>query len=230
MNGQVQVDNNHPSINRNLSVDAEPKSAYEKKAQLTIPENKNGFAKQVLAGKIVSEFKDDPNFTDIKFQKIQFLAEHIIEADLNMNYYYQAAGPYDNKFMHTIYTDFRKQKWFDCVNKKFIPLEKQDKIEDYYQGYFASAHNKLNNLFDLLYHTSEIETEIIATIYAVWNNYLIDGKTITDSALIKSFYHWSDRKQQYTEEQVLLGLQWLRENNMEPKGFGRLIKEAKIKK
>ncbi|ATP55720.1 hypothetical protein CPT03_04185 [Pedobacter ginsengisoli] len=229
MNGQVKVNSEYKPKEENLSVAAEPIVAYINDTQLNIPVNKKGFAKQVLAGKIVSEFKYDPNFTDIKFQKIQFLAEHIIEADLNLNYYYQAAGPYDNKFMHTIYTDFNKQKWFDYQDKKFVALEKQEKIEGYYQGYFAPAQERLNKLFELLYHTSEAEAEIIATLYAVWNNRIIEGKPVTEIELIEDFYQWSDRKLQYKEEQLFAGLQWLKENEMEPKGFGQLIKKAKGK-
>jgi hypothetical protein len=224
MNGQVKV-----ASKENTSMAAEPQTTYKKTVQLIIPASKKGFAKQVLAGKIVSKFINDLNFTDIKFQKIQFLAEHIIEADLNLNYYCQAAGPYDNKFMHTIYTDFRKQKWFDCQNKRFIPLEKQEKIEGYYQGYFASAQDKLNKLFELLYQASEAEAEIIATLYAVWNNRIIERRTTADEELINDFYLWSDRKKQYSKRRVTDGLQWLRKHQIEPKGFGKLIKKAKAK-
>jgi len=233
MNGQVKVMDvarEYNAIEEQPALAAEPQTIYEKLTKLNIPDSRKNFAKQVLAGKIVSEFKDDPNFTDIKFQKIQFLAEHIIEADLKLNYYYQAAGPYDNVFMHTIYNDFRKQKWFDCQNKQFVPLEKQGKIEEYYQEYFAPAREQLNKLFELLYQTTEAEAEIIATLYAVWNNRIIEKRTITDPELIKGFYQWSDRKHQYSEEQIQEGLQWLRIHQMEPKGFGKLIKKAKNKK
>lgn len=233
MNGQVKVA--HVGKEYNLDEEqvapaAKLLTAYGERPKLNIPEYRKNFAKQALAGKIVSEFKDDPNFTDIKFQKIQFLAEHIIEADLKLNYYYQAAGPYDNVFMHTIYNDFRKQKWFDCQNKQFVPLEKQGKIEEYYQGYFATVQEQLNKLFELLYQTTEAEAEIIATLYAVWNNRIIEKRTITDQELIQDFYRWSDRKQQYSEAQITEGLQWLRTHQMEPKGFGKLIKKAKSKK
>jgi type I restriction enzyme, S subunit len=226
MNGQVKVGSSDMSTKEGASIVAEP---VGKIVPLAIPANKKGFAKQVLAGKIVSKFIDDQSFTDIKFQKVQFLAEHIVEADLNLNYYCQAAGPYDNKFMHTIYNDFHKQKWFDFKNKRFIPLEKKEKIEDYYRGYFAPVQKQLNKLFNLLYPTSEAEAEIIATLYAVWNNRIIEGRTTGDGELIKEFYQWSDRKQQYTKGQVTTGLKWLRKHQMEPKGFGKLIKKAKAK-
>jgi type I restriction enzyme, S subunit len=229
MNGQAKVTGKHAQKEL-LSIAAEAESEYKKQKVLNIPISKKGFAKQVLAGKIVSLFKDDPHFSDIKFQKIQFLAEHIIQADLNLNYYYQAAGPYDNIFMHTIYNALKKNKWYDYKNRKFTALEKQVKIDEYFQGYFGDATGKLDKLFRLLENETEATSEIIATIYAVWNNFIIEIKPVTDAALIEGFYSWSQRKQQYTKSQVLEGLQWLRTNHLEPTGFGKLVKKAKGKK
>ncbi|MEJ5092146.1 hypothetical protein GEO21_19110 [Sphingobacterium faecium] len=230
MNGQVRIVDQDKEDLLIMNIAAETNSEYARLESLAIPSNKRGFARQVLAGKVVSIFKNDPNFTSIKFQKIQFLAEHIIEADLNQNYYYQAAGPYDNAFMKSIYGHFKAQNWFDSQNQRFVSLNKEEKIEEYYQGYFGSMQESLDKLFGLFYQTTEAEAEIIATIYAVWNNRIIQGKSILDSELIEDFYQWSDRKKQYTNEQIMVGLKWLRDNNLEPKGFGKLIKKAKSKK
>lgn len=227
MNGQVKVGDNYNIDSDAILIAAEPDVCYGDTEHLDIPSNRKGFARQVLAGKVVSVFKYDPNFSHIKFQKVQFLAEHIIEADLNQNYYYQAAGPYDNAFMKSIYGHFKTQKWFDSQNQRFVPLTKKEKIEGYYQGYFAPVQDRLDRLFNLLYQTTEAEAEIIATIYAVWNNRIIQRTSISDSELIEDFYKWSDRKQQYARGQILVGLKWLRDNNLEPKGFGKLIKKAK---
>ncbi|NGM61969.1 hypothetical protein G5B30_08575 [Sphingobacterium sp. SGG-5] len=229
MNGQVKIGDNNNVESDAISIAAEPDVCYGNTEHLDIPSNRKGFARQVLAGKVVSVFKDDPNFSNIKFQKVQFLAEHIIEVDLNQNYYYQAAGPYDNAFMKSIYGHFKTQKWFDSQNQRFVPLTKEERIEGYYQGYFAPVQDRLDRFFNLLYQTTEAEAEIIATLYAVWNNRIIQGTTISKNELIEDFYKWSDRKQQYTRDQILVGLKWLRDNNLEPKGFGKLIKKAKGK-
>lgn len=222
MNGQVKVADTQ---DEQLSIAAEEHVEYN--TGLNIPNNKKTFAKQVLGGKIVSLYKDDPHFTQIKFQKLQFLAEHVIQADLNLNYYFQAAGPYDNRFMHTINDSLKKSKWFDYKNNKYVPLDKQSQISEYYNGYFKPVTNKLERLFSLLQNATEADAEIIATIYAVWNNRLIQSLAISDDLLIEDFYKWSKRKQQYTQEQILTGLNWLRKNNFEPTGFGKLIKQAK---
>lgn len=230
MNGQAKITNNVQVDGRDLSMSLQAKTISGKAKLLEIPPNRKAFAKQVLAGKIITRFKNDPNFTNIKFQKIQFLAEHVIQADLNLNYYYQAAGPYDNVFMHTIYNDLKKNKWYDCKDRKFIALEKQIKIEEYYQNYFGPTTGQLDKLFRLLSGATEAKSEIIATIYAVWNNFIIERKPVAEDELIQSFYDWSERKHQYTKAQVMEGLQWLRENKLEPTGFGKLIKKAKSKK
>lgn len=227
MNGQVTVGEDYKETIPDLNIVVDPQIAYKISKSLDIPENKKAFAKQVLGGKIVSLFKDDTYFTDIKFQKIQFLAEHIAEVDLNLNYYYQIAGPYDPKFMHSVYNKLKENRWFEKQNKVFIPLAKQDKVNEYYEGYFSYTAEKLNQLFKLLINATEAESEIIATLYAVWNNRLIQKEPTDEVLLVEDFYNWSDRKKQYSATQITEGLEWLRNNKMEPKGFGKLIRRKK---
>lgn len=215
MNGQVKVGN--------------MKLEDQNNAELIIPDNKKAFAKQALAGKIISTFKNDPHFTHIKFQKLQYLAEHIIETDLYWNYYFQTAGPYDNKFMHTISDKLKQAQWFEEKGRKFIPLKNENKIDGYYQELFHPVAERLSKLFLLLAKSTEAESEIIATLYAVWNNRIILKQPISDELIIEDFYNWSGRKKQYSSEQLHKGLKFLRANNFVPNGFGKEIKRAKDK-
>ena len=221
MNGQVTVSS--------MKQNEEHAFEVEKREALFIADNKKAFAKQVLGGKIVSLFQSDPYFTNIKFQKIQYLAEHVAEVDLNWNYYYQAAGPYDNVYMHTISDKFKTSNWFAREEHKYRPLEKQGQIDGYYQSFFQPVVNRLDNLFTLLADVTDIEAEIIATLYAVWNNRIILNQPVAEELLIEDFYNWSDRKLLYTPEQLQKGLQWLHTNNIVPNGFGKEMKRAKEK-
>jgi type I restriction enzyme S subunit len=227
MNGQVSIGKLSKSLEQTLRVGSEENAKFEKTAQLSIPQNKKIFAKQVLAGRIVSLFKKDKNFTHIKFQKLQFLAEYIGEVDLNLNYYFQTAGPYDNVFMHTIFESFKKLKWFDEKHYTFVELEKQSQIEGYYYEYFKPISNRLEKLFSLLINSTEAETEIIATIYAVWNNRIILKQNFSEETLVEDFYNWSGRKHKYAKTQVLAAIKWLTQNDFAPNGFGKEIKRAK---
>lgn len=230
MNGQVKVNATHTSVEPALNMAAEPSHYYHRSSGLVIPENKKAFARQVLAGKIVSTFQQDPHFTHIKFQKIQFLAEHLVEADLDLNYYYQAAGPYDNRFMHSIFDKFQKSKWFVEQGRRYVPLEKQEQIERYYQGFFGPVLDRLERLFASLANLSEAESEIVATLYAIWNNRLILQQVFSEDLLIEDFFKWSERKQRYDLAEVQQGLQFLHQHKMIPIGFGRELKKAKDKR
>jgi restriction endonuclease S subunit len=206
---------------------AELETKYQTKSKFSIPAEKKGFAKLVLAGKIISECKDSHGFTNIKFQKLQHLAEHLMETDLNLNYYNQAAGPYDNKFMHTLHDKMRQQKWFLSRGFKYSPLEKSNEIDGHFSRYFGANNEQFTKLIKLLGKASEDQCEIISTLYAVWNDRIIKEEPITYEAIVEDFFNWSERKQKYNTEQLTKAIKWMKENNLEPKGFGELIKHSK---
>ncbi len=173
--GELKLDEKE----ENLLVAAEPEPEYQKQSQLSSPPNKKGIAKLVLAGKIINECKDSPEFTNIKFQKLQHLAEHLMEADLNLNYYNQATGPYDNKFMHTLYDKMKQQKCFASRGYKYSPLEKVNEIDRHFSRYFGANNERFSKLINLLGKASEDQCEIISTLYAVWNDRIIKGEPVT---------------------------------------------------
>ena len=212
-----------------LLMAAEPKSSYV--TQSNIPDNKRGFAKQVLGGKIVSLFKDDNNFTHIKFQKLQYLAEQIAEENLLWNYYRQAAGPHDNKFKYSVIAKLNENKWFEERNYMFYPLQKANDVDRYYKNYFGNKSDRLNELFLLLKNATEKFCEAIATIYAVWNNQIILQLPYNKSEIKKAFFEWSNRKEIiFTEDEFEKALEWMKKHNIKPIGFGQLIKERTGKK
>jgi type I restriction enzyme, S subunit len=213
-----------------LLMAAEPELPYQTQRQLSIPPSKKGFAKLVLAGKIISECKESLEFTNIKFQKLQHLAEHLMEADLNLNYYNQAAGPYDNKFMHTLHQKMNQQKWFASRGYKYSPMDKANEIDGHFNRYFGAGNEQFSKLITLLGKASEDQCEIISTLYAVWNDRMIKGEPITNEALIEDFFNWSERKQKYSSDQLTKAIEWMRANGLEPKGFGELIKHSKKKR
>lgn len=212
-----------------ILIAAEPELQYQPQPQLSIPPTKKGFAKLVLAGKIINECKDSLEFTNIKFQKLQHLAEHLMEVDLNLNYYNQAAGPYDNKFMHTLHNKMKQQKWFASRGYKYSSMEKVNEIDGHFSRYFGNDNEHFPKLIKLLGKASEDQCEIISTIYAVWNDRIIKKEPVTNETIIQDFFHWSDRKQKYNSKQLTKAIAWMKENGLEPKGFGELIKHSKKK-
>ncbi|MFY9311455.1 MAG: restriction endonuclease subunit S [Bacteroidia bacterium] len=228
MNGQVKVKDAENIVEEKLGMVAESEEKYSKMVKLPIPEGKEGFAKQVLAGKIVNLFKGDKEFTHIKFQKLQYLSEHFIEEDLDWYYYRKHAGPYDPRFMNTIAGKLKFAGWYEERNYKFYPLQKVSEIEGLYTTYFSQKIEKLNHLFSVFKNSSEKLCEAVATVYAVWNNHIIQKLEYDEQRIKKEFFEWSNRKQKvFTEDEFGKTLEWMKKHQIIPTGFGQLIREAK---
>lgn len=203
---------------------AEASSNYDK---LHIKPGREYFAKQVLCGKIISIFRKDPNFTHIKLMKLQYLAEHLVQADIEWNYYRQTAGPFDPKITHDIIPVLERVEWFKERQYKFQPLIKVTEIDKYYAEYFGTVDSQLDRLFKLFKNINQDDAEIVATLYAVWNNLMIKKETVTDKAITDTFYQWSERKYRYELGYIHHWLQWMKDKDIVPTGFGQLIKEAR---
>ena len=68
--------------------------------------------------------------------------------------------------------------------------------------------------------TSE-QCEIVATLYAVWNDFLLDGETPTDQQIVQSVLNsWHPSKRNISEDRWLAALPWMRSNDLVPQGVG----------
>ena len=76
------------------------------------------FKRAVLAAEITCQLHAESTFGHVKLQKLMFLCEHASNMNLNDLYLKKAAGPFDNKFMHSIDKELAKQKWFTAKRKK----------------------------------------------------------------------------------------------------------------
>jgi type I restriction enzyme S subunit len=132
--------------------------------------------------------------------------------------------------MHSLSDRMQKQKWFRGIKQRFSPLEKVNKVDQYFAKYFNQKTPVFDNLIELLDNATESECEIVSTLYAVWNDLIIQKMPVNETEIITRFYQWSDRKKQYKEDQLKKALNWMNENRLIPKGFGPLIKHKKNKK
>ncbi|HLN94401.1 MAG TPA: hypothetical protein VK183_02105 [Flavobacterium sp.] len=176
------------------------------------------FKRVVLAAEIAYKLHQEPTFGRIKFQKIVYMCEHVAEMDLEGRYLKQAAGPFDNKFMHTIAMDFKKNKWFDVVKEagsgitrsKYIPLENQDGYKKYYIGYFKKEDERIQFIIELFRKMSTDQTELAATILAC--HLELRSQDYSWNDLTELFYNWSDKKKRFSEIDIKSSFDWLKAN------------------
>jgi type I restriction enzyme S subunit len=196
-------------------------SVLQTKRKANIP-----FQRAVLAAEIVSRLHKEPTFGRVKFQKILYLCEHHLGMNLGGNYRREAAGPFDNALMRSVQSQIEKQKWFhiakDEARSTFIPLEKAGGHKKYYDNYWSDYQEGLDSLIALLRRIKSEPCEIITTLFAAWNDILIEGMTVTDDAIIRDVRtNWHESKKRFSTDRLKKALQWMREKDLVPRGIGK---------
>jgi len=188
--------------------------------------NRNSYFKRaVLAAEIASQLYNEPTFGQVKFQKLMFLCENIDGMNISYEYSKQAAGPYDNKLMHSIGNEFEKQRWFKIVKENsgkysrnvFVPMENFGNHKQYFNRYFIQVSEKIQWLIDTLRKEKTDWVELIATLYACWMELELNKKIVSENTLLPLLYSWSKEKQKYSQSSALSAIQWMKENNVIPR-------------
>lgn len=189
-----------------------------------LPKDNTFFKRVTLAAEIVSQLHGEPTFGRIKFQKLVFLCEHAASMELTSRYSKQVAGPFDNKFMHSIEKQFTKNNWFKVEkiqNGKYnrsvyIPLENINDYKKFYNGYFSTHTEKIQYIIDLFRTSKTDTTEIAATLYACIIELLTENSSITEENILTKFYGWSDAKTRFDRKNVLEILSWMKSKQVIP--------------
>jgi hypothetical protein len=144
--------------------------------------------------------------------------------ELNNRYSKQAAGPFDNKFMHSIETQFVKNKWFKVEKKQdgkfnrsvYVPLEKADDYKKFYSAYFKTHLEKIQYILDLFKKLKTDTTEIAATLYACMIELHEANESINEESLLTKFYAWSEAKGRFDKKDVINTWSWMIEKQVVP--------------
>jgi type I restriction enzyme, S subunit len=74
------------------------------------------------------------------------------------------------------------------------------------------------------------DAEIIATLFAAWNDFLIDGHTPEDAEVIHEVReNWTPEKQRFKPEHLQTWLDWMRKNKLVPRGRGpRTVQQTQL--
>ena len=161
--------------------------------------------------------------------KVMYLAQAHVGLDLDLKPEREAAGPLD-----TWIYDFERQgqgkRWFEVHEKTLVNGRK--KTEYRCLSALSEPVAKAETLmtleqkaeFDRLIYAlagkKTEEVEIIATLFAVWNDFLIDGVQPTDTQIISDVReNWHERKARFTPAELGRWLDWLRRENIIPRGL-----------
>ena len=178
----------------------------------------------------IKQMQNKPSFGRTQAVKLLYLAQNHAGLGLDLQFERKAAGP----LVQWIY-DFERQgereQWF-TVSEKSIAIGKT-KVE--YQvksaiakpsGFMeklcsADQRKELDRVLTLFADRNTEEAEIIATLFAVWNDFLIDGISPDDAQIIKEVReNWHESKARFSPAELTKWLNWMRSNRLVPKGIG----------
>lgn len=227
MNGQVGFKEAYQEQTESVNVAAEAKAEYGKTYSMS--------QAAILGGYLILKNRNQ-DFGRTKLMKLLFLTEYHcqlnVDKRIEQHYYKNTAGPYNDKFIDEIekilsrFGFYTIQKEKLSLNKdlvKYISHNKELELQQLFQGNFSAKRTEIDAFINLLKAQSMKMCEIIATLYAVWNNRIIRNEIINDSLLIQDFYDWSEHKHDYTKSQVSAGLNFMRNNHIIPAGFGDYV-------
>lgn len=186
-----------------------------------------------VSGILVDALSTDPHFGRTKLTKLFYLADAHIGLDLEATYYREAAGPLDQRALYHerigLESLARKFDVFTPVKKgvmfHYVPGTNLSRVVDLsgeHIGHKSDAVRKLANLFLEL---DTEQSEIVATLYACWNDLLIAKQAPTENQIIDEFVtHWHPRKARFPKRRLSKALAWMRDNHLIPTGMGKTTK------
>ncbi len=184
--------------------------------------------RKVFAAYIISRCYNDRHFGRVVFQKMLHLAEYHCQLDYETYYLKQAAGPLD-KFIYRLIKEAEEKDWFTVRERgkqyRFEPGTRLPGLLQDYAAHFAPYNDCLEQVFRFLKGRNMDEAELFSTVYAVWNNCIIQGVAPDKPRMVREVHAWSDRKEKYNEAQIWDAKGLLERAGLAPHGTGRPIEK-----
>jgi restriction endonuclease S subunit/uncharacterized protein YwgA len=184
----------------------------------------------LVAADVVHRLGADPYLGRTKLQKLMFLAEaHANINDIAGRYQRYRYGPYDDAMVQEIELGLRQDGYYDTregtgVDREkvaFLQMSRAGGHRDALAAALGGKTDTLRQLVDLFKGKDTEATEAVATLYAVWNDALIDGKQPDDAAIIRGFLQdWHPEKGKFKQADLQTWLGWMRRHGLVPKGTG----------
>jgi hypothetical protein len=128
--------------------------------------------------------------------------------------------------MRGVANGLEKQKWFKQVRGEkrtsYEPMTSSGQHTKYLQRW----NKQLPKIHEIIKHFTKAKTlscEIASTLYAAWNDLLIEGRHPTDEEIIREATdpkRWHESKAKIEESKWPTALKWMRENGLVPRGYG----------
>lgn len=189
------------------------------------------FRRAAVAAYIIEQHQVDMHFGRTKLEKLNHLIEYHCGIDLERDPVRDAAGPNDYPTLRKVEYLAEKRGWFQTEEREgggrviyHLGEKTADRIRAA-RAIFGRRIAEVDKLIDLLRPADTKQTEIVATLYASWNDFLLAGTAPTDEQIIQDVReNWHESKKSIKPSRWELALKWMRSKGLVPKGAGRPVR------
>ncbi|MDC1174113.1 hypothetical protein OAT67_01860, partial [Bacteriovoracaceae bacterium] len=181
-----------------------------------------------LSGYIVSTLKNDNNFGRVKFAKVLYLTQHLCDIDLGMDWKRKAAGPYNDKDLKAVERSLEKDFGIQSITKqvqgrKYVKYKSESRLKtsEFISDFEKPKQKDIKEWVKWFKPFTTEKMELIATIFAAWNDMLIKGESVTMKKIINEVRNnWSPTKLKFSESRIRQEVNFMKQNDLVPTGFG----------
>lgn len=173
--------------------------------------------------------KHADNLNHVKCEKISDLVERKLGISLGRVAVKDAAGPDDFNHLKKVEHRANMAGYFRNVplpiGHTYEPLRSIQKAIDKVNTILTITElNAIEKMLREFLPFNLEHSELVATIYAGWNNLLLLGKQPTDEEIVfESRENWSKRKLGIPRENFFKTLEWMKRHDYIPEGKGQLV-------
>jgi type I restriction enzyme S subunit len=190
------------------------------------------FRRAALDCYVIEQLNGDPHLGRTKMEKISHLLEYHCDVDLEREPVRDAAGPNDYPSRMKVESLARKQNWYSTrthtskVKIDYVAETEISKARTVAMNFLGDRRGRVDVLLSLLRPLDSKRIEVVATLYAAWNDFLLEGKTPTDEELINDVRNnWHPAKLDIQMEWWTKTLNWMRRKQLIPLGNGKRVRK-----
>jgi restriction endonuclease S subunit len=204
---------------------------HQQPVAVTIKANRARF-RVIVGAEIVQHHQGNAKFGRVKLQKELYLAEaHAGIKELQGTYLREAAGPLDRALVDETEGGLEAFGFFRTVLPNihakssgvvYAPLSKAGQHRAELEALLGPRADALRRLIGQLRDFDTRAVEAIATLYAAWNDALIDGEAPDDDAIVRAVLNdWHpEKREKFKDADLRHWLAWMKRNALVPNGKG----------
>ncbi|MBT2374913.1 restriction endonuclease subunit S [Pseudomonas fluorescens] len=184
----------------------------------------------LLAAEVAHRLHAQRTFGQRKLQKVVYLAEHAARLKaIQGSYLRNVAGPHDRQLMNQVESGLQNNQWYERIAREtkghaYRPLSKAGQHRQAYStAWSATERATIEQVIELMRDWDTDRCEMTVTLYAVWNDFILEGHPVSDEAIVDEVIHsWNDTKLRFGKTEWLAVLAEMKKHKiLVPTGFGK---------